>query len=928
MNKFDLISDLLSYSGVKILGVTETWLTADLCSSFLVIPGYDVVRGDSRSGIRKHGSLLLVHESIKWSAIEVGVPNVAVVHLIDLQVFIAVCYRPPSYSELENACLVNFLSNFCLGKEVVVVGDFNLPTLNWQNGIPTGYIRPLDLLFLDTFLSLGLVQWIEEPTVVSSANTLDLVLTSEEDRISSVHVLPPFPRCIHSPVIVDYTFSDYNALGRGEEERRSWQRGKYHKIAQSISAVDWDFEFQYETVEENYNYMLSVLDHLVERYVPMRRIDVDPPWKMKPPRELIRQRQSAWHEYKEARSLYGRNDDRSQHLLTMFHQLNIRYRNFSTTSRATYEEELIHRQDSRKLFHAYIRNKKVGRPKVGLLRLPDGEMVVDSRAMSNIFAESFSSVFVAAAPLDPEPFQQFGGQLSAVDFSREQVEAVLLSLDKTSSMGPDGVHPCLLKECAHELSVPLSRIFAKSFRRGVVPSIWSQSNVVPIFKAKCHANPLNYRPVSLTSTCCKVMEKIVAAQLMEYLENVLSPDQYGFRKGRSTEDQLLLTYDDISSWFDEGLIADLLLLDYSKAFDVVHHVILLSMLQAIGVSGQLLEWISAFLSNRMMQVCVGGVVGDEVPVTSGVPQGSVLGPILFLVYVNHVAEGLQCEHKAFADDYKLYFKFSKKHGSPANGVLLLQQALDRVDLVSRSWNLKLNPEKCVVLRFGRGCLETAAPDPAVSYSLQGVPLKCVNSHKDLGVVVDTSLRFHSHVRTTAQKAGGLASGLLRATVCRSAEFMVSLFVAHIRPLIDYASCVWNMGYLGDSRLLESVQRRWTKEIIGLRDKSYDERLRELQLFSVKGRLQRADLIKCWKIMHGQLDHLRSLFTLAPAVGTRGHPLKLVVPRCATDTRRRFFAVRTVKLWNSLPEHVVLAQTITLFKQLLVEHLGDRMYAFD
>ena len=173
--------------------------------------------------------------------------------------------------------------------------------------------------------------------------------------------------------------------------------------------------------------------------------------------------------------------------------------------------------------------------------------------------------------------------------------------------------------------------------------------------------------------------------MIDYLKsnNILSAQQYGFRRNRSTEDQLLLTYNDVVSWYDDDNIVDVLLLDLSKVFDVVHHLILMQMLQTIGVTGRLLEWINGFLSDRVMKVCVGESSSHEVYVTSGVPQGSVLGPILFLVYVNDITQDIQCSYKAFADDYKLYMKFPRKD-KPAAAVTIpnLQRALDRVDLVS------------------------------------------------------------------------------------------------------------------------------------------------------------------------------------------------------------------------------------------------------
>jgi hypothetical protein len=859
---------------LDILAISETWLIPSIPSSFVAICNYNLIRGDTSSNVRKHGALLYIHKDIKFLNFDTPLPNVVAVQLVEFGLYVVACYRPPSYTCVSNSNLLSFLSEFCFGKEVVILGDFNLPSLRWSDNL-IGYISPVDLEFLNCFSFLGLHQWVEEATI-GSGNILDLVLTSESDRVSAVSVLPPLPRCAHYPVIISYSFCRDVAGVARPCKKRLWHRGKYKRISEALSHVDWERELMYYTVEDSYNFLLSVLQPLVERFVPEKLPSTLPPWNIKVPADLLQRRGASWANYKVIRQQHGRGSAPASAALNEFNQLNYTYRNFVLTSRIRYETNLLERVDLRKLFHAYIRSKKVGRPSVGPLALPGGEFVDDPGLMAETFVTSFSSVFVPAVPVDPEPHQHFEGSLPTVSFSREVVRKVLSALDPSSSMGPDGVHPYLLKSCAKELSIPLSIIFGKSMNTGTIPGLWSSSSVIPIFKSKVHSDPLNYRPVSLTSVCCKSMERIVAADLMNYLEvnGLLSQHQYGFRKDRSVEDQLLLAYDYITGDVNRGLPVDVIFLDFSKAFDVVSHSVLLTKLSALGVCDGLLCWISAFISNRVMSVCVNGHQSRQVEVTSGVPQGSVLGPILFLIYVNHITSGLQCQYKAFADDYKLYFQFPVKCGGSAyHGVWRLQDSLNRVDFVSRSWNLKLNTDKCVCMRFGRS-VRVVGDGRESPYLLQGVALKYVDSYKDLGVWVDSSLRFHQHTRVIAAKAGGLASNMLRSTVCREPSFMVSLFVSHIRPLIDYCSCAWNTGYISDHKLLESVQRRWTKKVNGLSEMNYGDRLRRLNLFSIKGRLLRADLIKYWKILHGNNEEMRGLFSFAPAVGTRGHLFKL------------------------------------------------------
>ena len=930
-NKVDFIADLLLKQSIHVLAVSETWLLPAVASSFVDIADYSVVRGDTNGAARKHGSLLYMHNNIAFLVFEVHIPNVVAVHLIDYDLWIIAVYRPPSYTILENTFLLNFLLNFCPGKEVIIAGDFNLPTIDWSLDLIDGYIRPVDTQFLDCFSSLGLLQWVKEPTFLLSDNILDLLLTSEEDRVGGVFVLPPLPCCQHSPVVFEYIFSGEGPERLAVGERRAWRKGKYAKISEALSQIDWGLEFSYSSVNEDFSYLQSVLLSLIDKFIPLMPVRSGPPWAVRVPPALTQLRSEAWHVYKQVRRAEGRNSAGALERLHIYKELNWNYRHFSVDSRKKYESDLLNRPDSRKLFHAYVRKKKIGRPAVGPLRLRGGEIIQDPARMCEVFAAAFSGVFVSTAPTHPAPFQAFAGSLADVDVSRLGVQRVLLALDPSSSMGPDGLHPYLLRSCAAELALPLCLIYQKSLRTGAVPEVWGESLVVPIFKAKSHTDPLNYRPVSLTSVCCKAMERIVVSQLTEYLEsnNILSPHQYGFRKNRSTEDQLLLTYDDVGRWTDEGYVVDVILLDFSKAFDVVSHAVLLSKLESLGVCNPLLAWICAFLSGRVMSVCVGSSMSSPVDVTSGVPQGSVLGPLLFLIYINHISSGLSCRFKAFADDYKLYLRYPRRGTEPADqGVQSLQSGLDTVDSVAKSWNLGLNPDKCVVLRFHRGRIDFDALVPVNQYFLQGRALKLVTAHKDLGVSVDTSLRFHHHIRVVAAKAGGLANCLLRSTICRSREFMLSLYVSHIRPLIEYASCVWNTGYCGDCRLLESVQRRWTKRIDGLSGVDYGGRLRSLDLFSVKGRLLRADLIKYWKILHGKSGDLLTMFSLAPRVGTRGHALKLVVPPRSSDVRSRSFSVRRVGVWNGLPADVVQLTDVAHYKQALADLMYDEFLDFD
>ena len=341
----------------------------------------------------------------------------------------------------------------------------------------------------------------------------------------------------------------------------------------------------------------------------------------------------------------------------------------------------------------------------------------------------------------------------------------------------------------------------------------------------------------------------------------------------------------------------MIVFDYSKAFDVVRHDILIEKLRCLGVQGCSLQWISSFLSERLMRVSVKGSLSKPRNVDSGVPQSSVLGPLLFLVYVNHIASNLSCMYKIFADDLKIYACIHRR-ASPdiRSSSADIQSDIDVLYSTSLSWGLQMNPKKCVVMRFSRPYSDLTPPH----YIMSGLPIPPVESHPDLGVLVDTDLKFHKHIRSAVHKAGGLAQKFLKSTVCRKPDFMLFLLTTHIRPIIEYCSCIWNTGYQGDLRLLESVQRRWTKQIESLEGLEYGDRLRALNLYSLQGRLIRADLIMYWKIFNGKSLLLPTdLFKVAPQCGTRGHCYKSFVPTTHTDIRKRFFNARCVSQLGTL-----------------------------
>ena len=465
-------------------------------------------------------------------------------------------------------------------------------------------------------------------------------------------------------------------------------------------------------------------------------------------------------------------------------------------------------------------------------------------------------------------------------------------------------------------------IFNKSIKEGKVPSsVWKIAEVKPIFKKGDKSDPGNYRPVSLTPIICRIFESFVRDSLYNHLidTDLLSSKQFGFCKGRSCVTQLLVT---IHSWMksmDNKKAVDAIYLDFSKAFDTVPHKRLLHKLNSYGIQGNILNWITDFLSDRTQYVTVNGSSSEPAPVTSGVPQGSVLGPILFIYYINDMPDVTDQELKIFADDTK-----GSNEIEINEDVLKLQKCIDDLTEWTKLWLLKFNGPKCGALHMGSN---NAKHDYYITINGKTHTLNKTVLEKDLGVFIDPNLSFTEHINTKVNKAKSMCGLLIRTITYKSKDIMIPLYKALIRPIIEYANPVWNPYTRKYIDLIEDIQHYFTRCIIGMNNQSYESRLKKLKLPSLEFRRIRGDLIEVYKICQHIYDPITTsqLLTFAHS-NTRSHDYKLNKPRCNTKQFQYFFSNRVVNLWNNLPADVVSAPTTNSFKNKIDKLFKDHMYS--
>jgi ribonucleases P/MRP protein subunit RPP40 len=876
---------------------SETWLHANVTDNEIEIPGYCLVRRDRPDSA--HGGVLIYYKkevpvlkTLSFSSCEaVGI----LTRLGGVETHVISVYRPPNSHDDYLCELGNYLATTPSNSTILLGGDFNFSNLAWANGKCTQQApsTAASRAFLDIINCNFLSQAVSAPS--RGLAFLDLLLTNKFELVEGCTVLPPFSD--HCPCVVSLRISVRSACNTSRyvhDYSRADVRGLQAYMSNSqreFEEISWQSEPRVR-INAMWEFFRRTLVEGQSRFVPQRRATQSSgkPWFSPGLRRLLNRKQRLYKKAK--KSTQGSN--------------------------AWLRYEQIEREVNQKMALAkkhflaiILPNLLISNPAKFWKQINLSSSVTSSAdfgcsptELADKFADYFSRVFDHTAVDDgngaAQPSLSFEPRMADVTFHYEGLKRRILALPQNSAPGPDEVSSALMRCCPHECSTILLRIFVESYQCGCLPDDWKSANVIPIHKGNRtpRSEISNYRPISLTSICCKLMEHILTSEMYAYLDSksFFVDAQHGFRRRYNCETQLLEFVHSLASSYDASQQSDVIFLDFAKAFDKVCHSILISKVFQAGIAPKVCTWISDFLRTRKMQVYTEGVLSRPVSVLSGVPQGSVLGPLLFLIYINDLIEVLPDSVKArlYADDCAL-----ERIVNCLNDTTVLQTALNCVLEWCEQNRMTLNVSKCKVMTVA----STRSPI-LIDYNVLGVPLERVNEYKYLGVTISKDLKWTSHTSNIVSSANAKLGFIRRHFSKTSVTIKKLLYETLVRSKMEYASAVWDPYQAYLARNLEGVQNRAIRFICNNYEyqNSSISALREgLAMDTLEDRRSASSTKLFTKIYCNELGiNMNSYARKKHEIRTRTqHPHSLEPIRARKDVFKFSFFPRMVVKWNAL-----------------------------
>ena len=930
---------------IPFIALTETWLKSYIKDAQLHIPDYVVSRSDRNKRVGG-GVALYSHQNIPvsgYATFDDGICQVLFSRFDTLKTCVAVVYRPPNTPAASFSSVIDFLN--CEINDVSdetyqlhLTGDFNFPCVDWESCSTTSGGSSDDRSSAESlfrFMSDHLLnQYVLSST--RGSNVLDLFFTNNDRLVTNVSSLstdlsdhnlvdimissnPLGPDQLHSPQL-EFDQNSFRSI--------DFHNANFDEVRQRLKDVDWDMLRELCTSEEFPVLFTYTLYQICQASIPQKKVGTGKPKALNALRRRKKRLNARYNAILEHGNAEHAKNIQNKLALVCYEMKEAINKNLDMKELRAVQKI----KSNPKFFYSYAKSKSNVKSNINMLFNSREEVVTGKEDMANILQDQFNSVFsdpdsphVKSPDFEPpsisKPFEDY-----EVDVTNADIISAISDIKSDSACGPDGVPAVLLKNCADELCEPIKLIWSESFHTGIVPEFYKQSYVTPLYKKGDRARALNYRPVSLTSHVIKVYERVLRKIMVAYLEdnNILCHNQHGFRSGRSCLTQMLSHFDDVLLGLTNNKDTDAIYLDYAKAFDKVDHRLLLAKLHRYGFSSQMISWVKSFLTNRPQNVVLDGQHSYSAAILSGVPQGTVLGPILFILFINDMDKCVKHSSvRFFADDTRV-----SKHISSEADTAQLQEDLNNIIEWSTNNNMMLHEDKFDLMvhlhrpRFELYQLPFVCEQMTYTVSTGDI-LYPVQELKDLGVIVSSDLSWRKHINAIVSRAKAVAAWVFSVFKTRDTLTMLTLYKSVVRSHLEYCCILWNPSSLTDIQLLESVQRTFTSRIWGVQHLNYWERLRALGLMSLQRRRERYIIIQMWKILYARCPNdLNVQFSAPSRQGTRAK-----VPTLSKSSSQHHqtlydhsFAVLGPRLWNTLPSHLPEIADLETFKHNLTKFL--------
>ena len=863
--------------------------------------------------------------------------------------YISTCYRVGVANEDTNLAIENYLAKVTKRRDCkkhTLIGDFNLNRVSWPEGNTTCQLQQQ---VLDTFHNFGLHQMIDKPTH-KDGNTLDLLLTNVPNLAKNVVIHPRYEVCNSDHYAISFDLGPAKRKKFPKRKILNFKKANWDGLERDLNSVDWDSILKYCDAETAWQDFKKILLSLCEKHIPTITIQYkfQSPWYDSQAHKICQEKETL-------RTVFNNTKIPSDY--TAFCNKRKEFRRcIEDKMRSHFEDSGDNSIITKKLW-SLVKSAS------NSSRIPEmvsykGKFRNNPTDQANLFNEFFCDQFSEISDYDLD-IDFSNDENFNIEFDKNTVADLLRKTNAHKAQGPDGIHGHILKNCASSISYPLSLIFTTSYNIGQIPREWKLAHVVPVHKKGDKSLADNYRPISLTCLIMKIFEIQIRNNLMSRCHHLLDPRQHGFLPEKSCTTQLASYVDSLSQSINASSRSDVVFFDFMKAFDSVNHDIILSKLKhKYGIDGRLLKFMISYLQDRLQRVVINGCLSDAAVVSSGVPQGSILGPLLFVMFINDMFDCISSgtEIALYADDTKIWRRIDEWGDH-----LALQRDIDALHLWSVTKRMKFHPLKCKVVSVTLNRIgdynDVPLPFCIFNYTLNGEILDFVDSEKDLGVLVTTKLSWHDQTMAVYSKASSRL-GLVRRT-CHFVQCprqKCVLYLSLVRSLYEHASIIWRPCSDNLIGKLEKVQKRAVKWILSEQGHHYNEfeyfrRLQDLELLPIQSRFILNDLVFFHKIFYSYCpvafpdylkvavqedlsdDRLRSRIVPPDYLGApirnefeelRASKLDLFSMICTIDIEKQIFRhsffVRSHFMWNRLPLSLRSTSSHGVFKYKLIEHL--------